>query len=183
MELGDGERDIYLLQRNVLQANIIRQSNAPEENNSHVQSLDSTVTIPPSTLETSTLALLGFLAFFATGHQATFASIQWRTAFVGFRTVEYPYAPVLVALNSFGPLALLTAFAVPLLVFWNLAPKPRSGQKERDTSDQQSEVTHEEGLRMPTFSHILQASLSFLLYHVIVTFATAAFASHFRRHL
>lgn len=183
MELGDGERDIYLLQRNVLQANTIRQSNAPEENNSHVQSLDSTVTIPPSTLETSTLALLGFLAFFATGHQATFASIQWRTAFVGFRTVEYPYAPVLVALNSFGPLALLTAFAVPLLVFWNLAPKPRSGQKKRDTSDHQSEVTHEEGLRMPTFSHILQASLSFLLYHVIVTFATAAFASYFRRHL
>lgn len=160
--------------------------------------ISSTQSLPVSMLETSTLALIGFVAFFATGHQATFASIQWRTAFVGFRTVQYPFAPSFVILNSFGPLALLTSLAVPLLVLWNLSPIPRgrptrAGETARDVPgpgpafrgdpEEASGEVDEDQARMPTVMHVLQASLSLILYFSIIAFATAVFAAHFRRHL
>lgn len=174
-ELGDHERDVLLVQQSVLPGASAEASTAGEHSN--------TSALPISMLETSTLALLGFVAFFASGHQATFASIQWRTAFVGFRTVQYPFSPLLVALNSFGPLALLPSLALPLLVLWNLAPRPRGGPKAAREPEQRGGETESKSQRMPTVMHTLQASLSFLLYHMIITLATAIFAAYFRRHL
>ncbi|RAH85782.1 alkaline phosphatase-like protein [Aspergillus japonicus CBS 114.51] len=57
-------------------------------------------------------ALLGSFYFFTTGHNATFASIQWKAAYTGFRDVVYPWSPLLVGMNTFaGPV--LAACAVP----------------------------------------------------------------------
>ena len=67
------------------------------------------------------LALLARLAFFASGHQATLSSIQWKSAFVLTPTVSYPLSPLLVILNSFGPTTLV-ALAASLVGIWNVAP-------------------------------------------------------------
>lgn len=158
-EIGDGERDSSLLNNRLAQGNNDKTS-------------PPMTTLPVSFLETSTLALIGFVAFFSTGHQATFDSIQWRTAFVGFDTVSYLFSPILVSLNSFAPLVLLPSMGVAFLVLYNLAPRPRAAPN-----------TSESTVKMPVVKHILQASLSFLIYHLIVTLSTAIFAAHFKRHL
>ncbi|TFK38348.1 hypothetical protein BDQ12DRAFT_109059 [Crucibulum laeve] len=67
------------------------------------------------------IALLGIHAFYGTGHQATISSIQWKSAFVLTATVTYPFAPLTVILNSFGPIFIM-ALAAPLLALWNRAP-------------------------------------------------------------
>ncbi|PYH46025.1 GPI ethanolamine phosphate transferase 3 [Aspergillus saccharolyticus JOP 1030-1] len=57
-------------------------------------------------------ALLGSFYFFSTGHNATFASIQWKAAYTGFRDVVYPWSSLMVGMNTFaGPI--LAACAVP----------------------------------------------------------------------
>ncbi|KAH9048341.1 hypothetical protein EDB84DRAFT_1556964 [Lactarius hengduanensis] len=76
---------------------------------------------PVSFDEIAPLALLAQLAFFASGHQATLASVQWKSAFVLTPTVSYPLSPLLVILNTFGPTALF-ALAAPLIGIWNVAP-------------------------------------------------------------
>ncbi|CAD6569487.1 MAG: mannose-ethanolamine phosphotransferase gpi13 [Cyphobasidiales sp. Tagirdzhanova-0007] len=118
----------------------------------------------PSFLSISTLVLLGFHLFFTTGHQAVLSSIQWKVAFVGFPTLTYPFSPILVLLNTLGPF-ILSAAAVPLLVFWNVAPSLKNGPT------------------VPLLTHLLRASLAFLLYHTAITLSSAVFASHLRRHL
>ena len=67
------------------------------------------------------IALLARLAFFASGHQATISSIQWKSAFVLTSTVSYPFSPLLVILNTFGP-TMLVVLAALLLGIWNVAP-------------------------------------------------------------
>ena len=119
------------------------------------------------TIQLLSIALLGHLTFFSTGHQATIPSIQWRLAFVGLRQVTHPISGTLVAINSFAPLTLWPALAVTLLVLWQRAPRPRG------SSDGP----------MPTFSHLLRAAAMMILWQATVTTASAAFAVHFRRHL
>ncbi|CAN8005931.1 unnamed protein product [Ixodes pacificus] len=61
--------------------------------------------------------LLGQLGFFATGHQTTFSTVQWKAAFVGARLEGPPMAlgMLKVLANTFaGPL--LCATSLPLLV-------------------------------------------------------------------
>jgi len=72
----------------------------------------------------TSVALVSVLAsqqFFATGHQATIAGIQWTAAFHGFRkdhtTVWLP--ALLVSLNTFSSHILCT-LSLPLLVYWPL---------------------------------------------------------------
>ncbi|KAI0263618.1 hypothetical protein BC834DRAFT_938601 [Gloeopeniophorella convolvens] len=67
------------------------------------------------------LALLAQLAFFASGHEAVVASVQWKSAFVLTRGVSRVLSPALVVLNTLGAPALL-AGAAPLLALWNVAP-------------------------------------------------------------
>jgi phosphatidylinositol glycan class O len=75
----------------------------------------------PQFAEPATLALISLITFFATGHQSVLSSIQWKTAFIGFPTLTYPFSPILVALNTFGPLVLLT-ISLPLFALWNVSP-------------------------------------------------------------
>lgn len=155
-ELGDNERDTQLI-RAALVREAAGGSVAPRP-------------VLPTLLESVTLALLGWVAFFATGHQATFAAIQWRVAFVGFTTVTYPWSPLWVVLNAFGPLVVLPAFGVVLLALWNVAP-------HRDRSEEAPAPP------MTLASSLLRATTGFLLAHAVLALSAAAFACFFRRHL
>lgn len=119
---------------------------------------------PPSFLSVCTVALWGYILFFATGHQAVLSAIQWKTAFIGFPTLTYPFSPILVILNTLGPF-ILSAAAVPLLVFWNVAPSFKGGNS------------------MPILSNLLTACLGFIAYHTTITLSSAIFAAYLRRHL
>jgi len=118
---------------------------------------------PSSPIGPITLAMLGSYHFFKTGHQATLSSIQWRSAFVGFHTLTYPWAPALVVLNTFGP-QILCAAAVPLTVLWK-RPISRSA-----------------GLRS-LIGDVARAMLTHLLYYATMQLATTLWAGHLRRHL
>ena len=155
-ELGDNERDTQLI-RAALVREAAGGSVAPRP-------------VLPTLLESVTLALLGWVAFFATGHQATFAAIQWRVAFVGFTTVTYPWSPLWVVLNAFGPLVVLPAFGVVLLALWNVAP-------HRDRSEEAPAPP------MTLAASLLRATTGFLLAHAVLALSAAAFACFFRRHL
>ncbi|CAO1621085.1 unnamed protein product [Parajaminaea phylloscopi] len=155
-DAGDAERDLHML------SGLLGDRNA------------STPSTPrplpgrtPTTLETTTLYLFGYSLFFATGHQATFPSIQWRAAFVGTTAVAYPWSPLLVILNTFGPLVLLPVAALPLILSWNLAPVPR-GPTSRP---------------MSTMRSLLMSAISLGLAATISALVCAIFAAHFRRHL
>lgn len=75
----------------------------------------------PTFAEPVFLALFSHLLFFGTGHQAVLSSIQWKTAFVGFPILTYPWSPALVSLNTFGAFV-LGAVCVPLVAVWNVSP-------------------------------------------------------------
>lgn len=108
------------------------------------------------------LAMLGSYHFFKTGHQAVLSSIQWNAAFVPLRTIRYPWSPILIMLNNFGP-QILCAAAVPLMVLWK---RPISKQ----------------GLK-GYWSDVMQACMAHLLYYATIQAATTMWAGHLRRHL
>lgn len=108
------------------------------------------------------LAQLGYLVYYATGHQAVLSTLQWKAAFVGFPKLTYPYAPVLVSLNTLSGF-ILAALFVPLLIYWKVAPRV-NGSLHLDTN-------------------LLRAGSGFVFYNTLITFATLLAAAHFRRHL
>ncbi|KAF8477072.1 hypothetical protein BDZ91DRAFT_708621 [Kalaharituber pfeilii] len=105
------------------------------------------------------LALLGNSHFFSTGHQATLPSIQWESAFIPFKTIVYPWSPLLIVLNTMGP-QILTGISVPLIALWKKDPK-----------------------HVGLLSNVAVASATFLLYHGVTGSAAAACAGWHRRHL
>ncbi|KAG8706929.1 mannose-ethanolamine phosphotransferase gpi13 [Ceratobasidium sp. 395] len=124
---------------------------------------DNTADRPgPSFTSAALLCLLGNIAFFATGHQAVLSTIQWKSAFVGFPTLTYPFSPVLVALNTFGAFG-LAALGAPLLAIWNVSPGP-SGD-ERVVGD------------------TLRVALGVMLYRSVELVGSAFTAAWLRRHL
>ncbi|ERF73797.1 hypothetical protein EPUS_05501 [Endocarpon pusillum Z07020] len=110
------------------------------------------------------LAMLGSFHFFKTGHQATLASIQWNAAFVPFRTITYPWSPILIILNSFGP-QILCAAAVPLTVLWK---RP---------------ISKNPGWMKEVLCDVMWAMLTHASYYAIIQLATTMWAGHLRRHL
>ncbi|KAI0755597.1 hypothetical protein C8Q74DRAFT_1373381 [Fomes fomentarius] len=113
--------------------------------------------------ELTPLALLAVHAFFATGHQAAIPSIQWKAAFVLTPTLVYPFSPLLVVLNTFGPY-FLVALAAPLLGLWNAAPLPVEGARR-------------------VRGEVVRAGLGMMLYHGVLLVSSAACAAWLRRHL
>jgi len=67
------------------------------------------------------IALLARLAFFASQHQETSVSLQWKAIFVLTPTLSYSLSSLSMTLNTLGPTALI-ALGVPLLGIWNVAP-------------------------------------------------------------
>lgn len=138
------------------------------DTNGLISPAPSTPNPPSYSLGPTILAMLGSYHFFKTGHSATLASIQWSSPFIALRELSYPWAPLLLFLNTFGP-QLLCAAAVPLTVLWKrpFHPSPPS-------SSTSSAVLHDQ---------ILKSTLTHLLYHATHALATTLWAAHLRRHL
>jgi phosphatidylinositol glycan class O len=156
LELTDSQRDAVLLHSGFAQAG--GDAGGPGA----FDGLPRDAMVRPSFTDAVPLALLSLLAFFVTGHQAVLATIQWKAAFVGFETVTYPWSPLLVILNTWGPTALV-ALCVPLLAVWNVSPRPNGS--------------------VPVLGHTLQMALAFSTYFAAITLASAVTAAWLRRHL
>ena len=153
LEIVDSRRDAIAMRRAFANSGSAGEFDA---------SSSTSIIVRPSFTDVVPLVLMGMVGFFATGHQAVLTSIQWKAAFVGFETVTYPWSPLFIILNSFGPLA-LSALFVPLLTIWNISPRPQS--------------------TIPILGHSLQMVLAFLIYHTSLTFTSALFSAWLRRHL
>jgi phosphatidylinositol glycan class O len=140
------------------------------------------------------LALLAQLVFFASGHQATLTSLQWKTAFVLTPTVSYPASPLLVILNTFGPTALL-AFGAPLLGIWNVAPlavgpsdtstplpPARKGTQPRSPAQGAQAASPKSQARVAVLAGV-RAALGTSLYFGALLLGSALSAAWLRRHL
>ncbi|WVQ94537.1 hypothetical protein IAU59_001616 [Kwoniella sp. CBS 9459] len=159
LELIDTKRDAIILQSSFASASA--SSGQPGVFDPSQDTQLQTI-VRPTFTDVVPLALMGFVGFFATGHQAVITSIQWKAAFVGFDSVVYPFSPMLVIVNTWG-VFFLSAIAIPLLALWNISPRPRSS--------------------LPILAHTLQLCLAFLIYHTVVTFSSAITAAWLRRHL
>ncbi|KAH7097941.1 hypothetical protein BKA62DRAFT_714996 [Auriculariales sp. MPI-PUGE-AT-0066] len=111
--------------------------------------------------ETTAVALLAQLAFYGTGHQATLQSIQWKSAFLLSPTLVYPWAPVLVAINAFGPLMVFGGMAGVLLGVWCKGPNGLWSTERQAT----------------------RAALGVQLYFLLLLLGAAVSAAALRRHL
>ncbi|KAK4631050.1 GPI ethanolamine phosphate transferase 3 [Fulvia fulva] len=105
------------------------------------------------------LALLGQFYFFKTGHQAALVTIQWESAFIPLKTVQYPWSPLLVTLNTFGP-QILCAIAVPAISMWKVPPKHPA-----------------------LLGRVAGSMATHVLFYVAVAIATVAETAWLRRHL
>ncbi|KAI8977783.1 hypothetical protein BD414DRAFT_466676 [Trametes punicea] len=114
--------------------------------------------------EITPLALIAVHAFFTTGHQAAIPSIQWKTAFVLTPTLTYPFSPLLVVLNTFGP-HFLIALASPLLALYNVAPLPQPTADVKVRRD------------------AARAALGMMVYHAALLLSSAVCSAWLRRHL
>ncbi|KAF8312210.1 hypothetical protein DL93DRAFT_2082318 [Clavulina sp. PMI_390] len=133
----------------------------------------------PTLLEPAFLALLAHTLFFSTGHQAVLSSIQWKTAFVGFPILTYPWSPALVSLNTFGSF-LLCALAVPLFVAWDVAPIQPPPPPPANKTSPPTPAPRQTTALIP---HALQLALSTQLYFSTILLGSATSAALLRRHL
>ncbi|GLB08115.1 mannose-ethanolamine phosphotransferase gpi13 [Aspergillus tubingensis] len=126
-----------------------------------------------SAIGPTVLALLGSFYYFKTGHQATLSSIQWETAFIPLSSVQYPWSPIVVILNTFGA-QILTAIAVPLTVLW---------KRPLQLSDQSSSSPKSNNPSIRLLSDVVRAACTYILYFATINLATTMWAGHLRRHL
>lgn len=110
------------------------------------------------------VALLAIHTFYGTGHQSTISSIQWKSAFLLTSKLTYPFSPLLVFLNTFGPV-LLFSLAVPLLALWNVTPLPHP----KASSDARRQT--------------IRAALAMALYFGVLLLSSAISSAWLRRHL
>ncbi|POW15008.1 hypothetical protein PSTT_02582 [Puccinia striiformis] len=118
------------------------------------------------------LHFLGYLVFFGTGHQATFATIQWKTGFIGLSQASHFWSPILIFLNTFSGF-ILVGLSVPLFVFWNKSPSinlhRQSPSKDKDK---------------PTRSYeLLDFQLKFIAIQTFICLLNMIFIYYLRRHL
>ncbi|GJJ07753.1 hypothetical protein Clacol_001958 [Clathrus columnatus] len=128
---------------------------------------------PPSMDEIVPVGLLGLLAFFTTGHQATMPSIQWKSAFLLSPVLKYPISPLLVIINTFGPIFIF-ALSVPILSLWK---KPPLGVGKVDNKT--FSITSSTTIQLS----ILRVCFGLSLYFSVLLFSSAASAAWLRRHL
>ncbi|KZT66454.1 alkaline phosphatase-like protein [Daedalea quercina L-15889] len=124
---------------------------------------DARPTEPVRFSDISPLSLLALHVFHGTGHQSTFVSIQWKTAFVLTSTLHFWLSLTTLLMNTLGPQFLL-AFAVPLVVLWNVKP-----------SSQPSIMVH-------VMRSVTRAALGMMLSHSLLLLGSAASSAWHRRH-
>ncbi|KAK9720191.1 mannose-ethanolamine phosphotransferase gpi13 [Basidiobolus ranarum] len=146
LEMFDVVRDHGLLSK---------KSRTPQQEMSHP--------LPyPGFLEACVFGLLGLFYYYATGHQATLASIQWSTALIGLSEANYLISPILVFCNTFAS-PILFSIAVPLVVFWKVPPN-RSNN-------------------LPFFGTLGRLVFQNYLYMSLTTLVMVISVAGFRRHL
>ncbi|KIK46217.1 hypothetical protein CY34DRAFT_800749 [Suillus luteus UH-Slu-Lm8-n1] len=150
LEITDSVRDVHNL------------NNAFTSPNASLQLANPNPNYDLSFSEIVPLALLATHTYHGTGHQSTFSSIQWKSAFILGKTLSFPFSHISVALNTFGPF-FLGALAVPLIVLWNVPPLPLSPSHPRPNA--------------------LRAALAISLYFAVLAFGAAACGAVLRRHL
>lgn len=134
------------------------------------------------------LGLLGSFYYFKTGHQAVLSSIQWETAFIPLSTVQYPWSPLFVILNTFGA-QILAAVAVPLTVLWKRPLRTNEhGRSDKTPSQPSDQPSPDPELlsKNPSanlLSDVIQAACTHILYLATINLATTMWAGHLRRHL
>ncbi|KAK9368491.1 hypothetical protein V1509DRAFT_623069 [Lipomyces kononenkoae] len=116
-------------------------------------------------LTPTVIGLMATQYYFATGHQATLASIQWDVAFLFTESIRPPLTHLALIFNTLGPF-ILAGLAVPLTVFYKLSPSPRDTRA--------SEVIMGRVVRAGTGATIYAGGL--ILLNCIMTFIL-------RRHL
>ncbi|KAA1127356.1 mannose-ethanolamine phosphotransferase gpi13 [Puccinia graminis f. sp. tritici] len=133
---------------------------------------------------------LGYMLFFGTGHQATFASIQWKAGFVGLPQAHLLWSAVLVFLNSFAGF-ILVGLALPLLQIWNLSPiinltdrnkKPDQDDNQQPLDQTQSPDLHPQVVRSLD-TQLLETQLIFINLFGINLLLNMVFVLVLRRHL
>lgn len=129
------------------------------------------LTLTNSSIGPIVLGLLGSFYFFKTGHQAVISSIQWESAFIPLSSIQYPWSPLLVVLNTFGA-QILAALAVPLTVLWK-RPLQTHASPSAKSSNPATQI----------LSDVVQASTTHILYLATINLATTMWAGHLRRHL
>ncbi|KAJ5533522.1 hypothetical protein N7494_010074 [Penicillium frequentans] len=134
------------------------------------------LTLTNSSIGPVILGVLGSFYFFKTGHQATLSSIQWETAFIPLSTIQYPWSPLLVVLNTFGA-QILAALAVPLTVLW------KRPLQTHDRVSSTSSTTKPANPATKLLSDVIQAVSTHILYLATINLATTMWAGHLRRHL
>lgn len=159
------------------------------------------LTTTNSAIGPTVLGLLGSFHYFKTGHQATLNSIQWESAFFALSTIQYPWSPILVILNTFGA-QILAAVAVPLTVLWKrpidtqgripiqlLDPSSSSAESdatpatEPSESNNQNDSKNNQSPMLRLLSQVVQAVSTHILYYATINLATTMWAGHLRRHL
>lgn len=118
--------------------------------------------LAPSVLfsEVAPLAVLALHAFYATGHQMTISSVQWKTAFVLTPTLNLVISLTTLLIDECGAIFLL-ALAAPLVALWGL------------NSSARPTAFRTEGLR---------ASLAMILYHSVLLLSSAVVGVAHRKH-
>ncbi|KZT41886.1 alkaline phosphatase-like protein [Sistotremastrum suecicum HHB10207 ss-3] len=158
LEIVDSVRDIKSL--NAAVAKATSPGNAIESLNTSPGS-EST---PQFSSELIFPSLLALHTFFATGHQSTFPSIQWKTAFLLTSSKTAFVSPILVILNTFGP-HIFFAMASALIASWNVVPLPDPSQ---------SRLVSKNALRV---------GVGVSAYFVSLLLGSALAAAFLRRHL
>ncbi|KAJ3566610.1 hypothetical protein NP233_g6889 [Leucocoprinus birnbaumii] len=146
-------------------------------------SQDETEPEPTTFLTTVPLVLLSFITFYATGHQSTVSSMQWKTGFVLTEHVKYPWSVMSVVLNTAGPFLLLGIAGTTLSAGWKRSPTPSSPL----SSDKGLQKSKEAQDTVPLGQHVEHSSLLTILlvqlYFLVLLFGASMSAAVLRRHL
>ncbi|KAF8345156.1 hypothetical protein F5887DRAFT_885476 [Amanita rubescens] len=127
------------------------------------------------------ISLLGLLTFYATGHQATVSSIQWKAAFLLTETVKYPWSPLTVASNFLGPVAVFAGLGVPLVAVWNRAPVMSQDASQNQNRKEEAAAAVAYDAQVKADSTL--AGLGVMIYFGMLLLGAAMSAAILRRHL
>ncbi|XP_068204491.1 GPI ethanolamine phosphate transferase 3 [Palaemon carinicauda] len=132
--------------------------------------------------------MLSLHFFYSTGHHATFPSLHWSAAFVGFEGQwgsSNIIPAILVGFNTFSA-QIIFAFSIPLLVLCPLSfgvvfPKLRNSRLEGEDTRQGEFLFVDD--RKTAAGSLLFASVFYILLHAVKVFFSALSAFILRRHL
>eukprot|EP01134_Creolimax_fragrantissima_P000440 CFRG0440T1 len=127
-----------------------------------------------------TWSIMGSYFFFATGHQASFPTIQWTSAFVGLTNMLYYPAIILVALNTFSALLLIVAMVPVAFMYVAYVRRSLIGHN----SDEHMHTKSTQTSICDIMSNVtMTLHVSFLLNRGVLLLSAATAAALHRRHL